>query len=231
MSRASALATAVLGAALLATAPGPAAAVRTLATATATPAPLAPLLALVSLGAWSLLVWLLLVALATEGSRLPGLAGQVAGGLTRRIAPAGVRRFVEVALGLTVAVGALGAAPASAGTHVPPAPAAAAASLNWPTPPAGPRPTAPTLDWNPASAHPAVTHPTVATPTVANPTAVVVEPGDSLWRIAAHHLAADASTAQIAQAWPSWWSANRGAIGSDPDLIHPGLSLTPPAQH
>jgi nucleoid-associated protein YgaU len=48
--------------------------------------------------------------------------------------------------------------------------------------------------------------------------------------VAADHLPATATNAQIAQAWPRWWSANRAAVGADPDLIHPGLSLTPPTR-
>jgi nucleoid-associated protein YgaU len=57
---------------------------------------------------------------------------------------------------------------------------------------------------------------------------VVVQTGDSLWEIAARDLAAGASDAQVAQAWPRWWSANRVLIGDDPSLIHPGDLLIPP---
>jgi nucleoid-associated protein YgaU len=96
--------------------------------------------------------------------------------------------------------------------------------LDWPTPPtpAG----APSLDWSPHVSPPA------AAPVRATvPAAVVVQPGDSLWAIAADHLPPGAGNAQIAQAWPTWWSANRAAVGPNPDLIHPGLSLTPPSHH
>jgi nucleoid-associated protein YgaU len=220
MARGTAVATAATGLALLAAAPSPATALGTLADPAAAADPLAPLLAAMALCAWVLLAWLLVVAAATAASRLPGHAGSAASRITRRIAPAGVRRLVEVSLGLTVAVGVLGASPASAGTHLPPAPPAAAASLDWPTPktPA----VRPALDWNPAPS--ATSRPAAA---VAR---VVVQPGDSLWAVAADHLPAGASNTQIAQAWPSWWAANRAAVGTDPDLIHPGLLLTPPAQ-
>lgn len=57
---------------------------------------------------------------------------------------------------------------------------------------------------------------------------VTVRPGDSLWRIAARHLPAGASDAEIAAAWPLWYEANRTVIGSDPGLIHPGQVLAPP---
>jgi nucleoid-associated protein YgaU len=56
-----------------------------------------------------------------------------------------------------------------------------------------------------------------------------VRPGDSLWAIAAAHLGRHATDAEVAQAWPTWWAANRDAVGSDPGLIHPGLQLDPPA--
>lgn len=46
----------------------------------------------------------------------------------------------------------------------------------------------------------------------------VVAPGESLWHIArAHGLG-----------WTELYAANRAVVGSDPDLIHPGLRLTVP---
>lgn len=57
---------------------------------------------------------------------------------------------------------------------------------------------------------------------------VVVRAGDSLWRIAAEHLDPDASPAEIAAAWPGWYDANRGVVGTDPNLIHPGQVLARP---
>ncbi|WP_369371354.1 LysM peptidoglycan-binding domain-containing protein [Promicromonospora sp. Populi] len=62
---------------------------------------------------------------------------------------------------------------------------------------------------------------------------VVVEPGDTLWAIAADRLAAeqataDPSDAEIAAAVPRWHEANRQTLGPDPDLIHPGMVLREP---
>jgi LysM repeat protein len=57
---------------------------------------------------------------------------------------------------------------------------------------------------------------------------VVVRRGDSLWAIAARHLDAGASDAEIARAWPRWYAANREVIGDDPDLLHPGMVLQVP---
>lgn len=59
-------------------------------------------------------------------------------------------------------------------------------------------------------------------------TGVVVRAGDSLWTIAARYLGPHATNAEIAHEWPRWWAANRQLIGSDPNLIQPGLRLSPP---
>jgi len=57
---------------------------------------------------------------------------------------------------------------------------------------------------------------------------VVVQRGDTLWSIAARHLGAGATDDEITREWPRWWSANRGVVGDDPDLIKPGQRLAPP---
>ncbi|MEA2011047.1 MAG: LysM peptidoglycan-binding domain-containing protein [Actinomycetota bacterium] len=59
----------------------------------------------------------------------------------------------------------------------------------------------------------------------------VVEPGDSLWRIAASVLRSDGgepSSSDIARFWPSIYDANRTLIGEDPNLIFPGQRLVIP---
>ncbi|GAB4099827.1 LysM domain-containing protein [Sinomonas halotolerans] len=57
---------------------------------------------------------------------------------------------------------------------------------------------------------------------------VEVRPGDSLWSIVARQLGPGSSDLEIAEAWPAWYAANEGVIGSDPDLIRPGQLLIPP---
>jgi nucleoid-associated protein YgaU len=229
---------------LMAGAPAPRVAIETLRTAptAADPAadPAAPLLAAAALLAWALVAWLLALTLSTAAGRLPGLAGAVCGQVAQRLAPTAVRRLVEVALGVSVVVGAT-AVPASA-VAAPPPPAPRVAALDWPAATPLPHP----LDW-PAAAGPAargtsaqrvdvrsLAAPAEPAPAAAArrtaPAVVTVRPGDSLWAIAADHLPAGADDARIAQAWPSWWAANRAAVGADPDLIHPGLQLHPPAQ-
>ncbi|TQM62342.1 LysM peptidoglycan-binding domain-containing protein [Humibacillus xanthopallidus] len=67
-------------------------------------------------------------------------------------------------------------------------------------------------------------------PAVAAHDAVTVRRGDSLWSIAARHLEAGASDAEVARAWPRWYAANRTVIGENPDLIRPGTQLVPPRE-
>jgi len=57
---------------------------------------------------------------------------------------------------------------------------------------------------------------------------VVVRAGDTLWSIAADRLGRDASTRDVATAWPAWFHANADVIGDDPDRIVPGQRLTVP---
>jgi 4-amino-4-deoxy-L-arabinose transferase-like glycosyltransferase len=57
---------------------------------------------------------------------------------------------------------------------------------------------------------------------------VVVRRGDTLWDIAARHLGPAATDAEIARAWPLWFTANRHVIGPDPDHLRPGQQLRPP---
>jgi len=121
--------------------------------------------------------------------------------------------------------------------------------IGWPTsrPPALPQPAKP----RPTTARPT---PTAAAPSQSNPSggqagqdgpagqaglaargtdgppehAVRVEPGDSLWLIAARRLGPHPSEAQVAAAWPRWYAANQQVIGDDPSLIQPGELLHAP---
>jgi hypothetical protein len=57
---------------------------------------------------------------------------------------------------------------------------------------------------------------------------VVVRAGDSLWSIAAGGLPSDASPDEVAHRWHALYAANRGLIGTDPDLLQPGQRLRLP---
>lgn len=57
----------------------------------------------------------------------------------------------------------------------------------------------------------------------------VVRSGDSLWTIAARHLQSSDST-KIAAEWHRIYNLNKSAIGTNPDLIYPGTTLTLPGE-
>lgn len=125
--------------------------------------------------------------------------------------------------------------------------------VGWPTTPAPrtaahPSPAPPTAA-HPSPAPPSAAHPRPASPTAAHPRpvsptghavpddqrsnatggeSVRVEPGDSLWLIAAKRLGTGASDADVAAAWPRWYAANAQVIGDDPSLIRPGQMLHAP---
>ena len=67
-----------------------------------------------------------------------------------------------------------------------------------------------------------------STPPTTRP--VVVESGDTLWAIARRRLGSTTGVATIAQACGRWYRVNRAVIGPNPDLIHPGQRLDPPAK-
>lgn len=54
---------------------------------------------------------------------------------------------------------------------------------------------------------------------------VVVRPGDSLWTLAERDLPAAAPDRLVSDRWHEIYRRNRGVIGPDPDLIHPGQVL------
>lgn len=190
--------------------------------------PTGPLVAAIALLAWLAAGWLALTTVLTLAARLPGLAGRASAAAARRVAPAAVRSAVEVALGVTVAVG-LTSTPALAAAEP-----RLAVDLDWPVavPPAPQAPAAPSTTGRPAVAPAAAPVPgapiraAVAVP-------VVVVPGDTLWGIAERALerssGAPPTDAAVAAAWPRWWAANRQVVGDDPDLILPGTVLQPPA--
>jgi nucleoid-associated protein YgaU len=70
---------------------------------------------------------------------------------------------------------------------------------------------------------------TVGADTVRPPGWQIVEPGDTLWSIAAAHLRpATRSASNIHRFWQQVYRANRPVVGPDPDLIHPGTRLRVP---
>jgi nucleoid-associated protein YgaU len=214
--------------------------------------------AVAALSGLAVLGWLGTVALLAVASQVApegGLVSRAAGRLERAITPAALRRFVALAVaGALVS----GAAPAQASTRPEQLPASVLSGGHAPLDPgwfpadrvATPTPDGGSLD--PSWVPPVATAPTAAgsgtltrrpAPTLdpswgsstrARPGAypqddVVVRRGDTLWDIAARHLGPSATDAEIAQAWPQWFTANRAVIGPDPDRLVPGQLLHPPA--
>lgn len=192
--------------------------------------------------AWALAGYLAVAVAATALSHLVGAGGTVAHALSR-VAPSGLRRVIDAAVTLGTAAAVIGSSSTVAAAAPPiahvassqlpdnPAPGSA---LDWPglskpTPTHSPRP--PT--------HPHRHHPDlglvggghVAAPPRSAAGVVVVQPGDTLWSIAARHLGPNASGAAITAAWHAWYAANRAVIGANPSLIQPGQRLHPPPGH
>jgi nucleoid-associated protein YgaU len=171
---------------------------------------------------WIVAAWLAVGIAAALLACVPGWVGRVSGAASRRMLPAALRRVVAGSAGLGVLLAPL---PAAFATSAGPAPKLAAATLPAPVWPGAPervgRP-----DPSPATEHPKAEHPKAPHADVEHP--VRVQPGDSLWLIAARRLGPTADPAQVAASWPRWYAANRHVIGADPDLIRPGQLLSPP---
>jgi hypothetical protein len=144
---------------------------------------------------------LLFAAIPTLADILPALG------------PAGWRRLVLSACGLTIAIPTL-AVPAVATDHPDIAPCPASCST---TPLGGLA-----LPDLPLSGVARGTQRTALDPTV------TVRRGDSLWTIAERLAGPDASKALISAMTHDLYAENRAAIGVDPDLIYPGTTLTLP---
>lgn len=81
--------------------------------------PVSPLVDVLALAAWGCAAWLLAVFALTALGCAPGIAGRLAATTVHLLAPRAVRHVAELALGITVATGALGVSGASADQHQP----------------------------------------------------------------------------------------------------------------
>jgi resuscitation-promoting factor RpfA len=210
--------------------------------ATAPGADVSALLAgLAAAAGWVVAARLVVTALAVALAALPGSCGRAGRRLAAAWSPALVRGLVRAALGAAVATGPLLAGPAASPAFADAGPPSTPLTLTM----LQVLPALPTLDRvvaMPASAHPtrqparppkpvttgAATSPG-SSPNQGGGHVVVVQPGDSLWTIAASHLPREHTDAEVAAAWPGWYAANRAAIGADPGHIEPGLRLAPPS--
>ncbi|WP_226963887.1 LysM peptidoglycan-binding domain-containing protein [Nostocoides sp. F2B08] len=193
--------------------------------------------------ALGILLW---VALGLVLSVLAALPGPLFVGdrLLDAVAPAAVRRWAGLLLGVSVLTAGLpGAAMAhesltrtsvgAAGSAGPwsTAQGATAPEPIWVQPDPEAHTPAPAPGWTPTPvrALPSVTLTAPRTTDAERETrSVTVRRGDTLWDLAAAHLATDATDAEIADEWQRWFQANRRVIGPDPDLLLPGQVLQVP---
>lgn len=191
---------------------------------------------LASAALWLAGAWLAIGSAAALTSALPGVIGRSGRAVARVFLPRALYRLAAGAAGMGVLLcpavaGAASSTPAvSAGAHA----GTATPTPAWPTDDTLPAPA-----WPNSSARP--TTPRAAGPTTtpgadrAAPTGhrtgtVVVQPGDSLWRIAAARLPGHPSERRVAVAWPRWYAANRRVVGNDPDHIVAGQLLYAPIE-
>jgi LysM repeat protein len=186
-------------------------------------------LAAAGLLAWVAWGWGTLGLLLTAASGAPGALSLVCDRLARRLVPAGLRSTMAVALGIGLGVASPAiAAAAPAGVAAAPAPAPAPAPAGVATAATGTADVVP--DWPAREPAPP---PVPEWPTASPDERHVVAAGDCLWSIAAQRLTdttgSAPSDAAVSGAVDDWWRANRGVIGPDADLIHPGQVLRPPS--
>ncbi|MDO5079820.1 LysM peptidoglycan-binding domain-containing protein [Buchananella hordeovulneris] len=167
----------------------------------------------VALAAWYCVsCLLLLLAGLTRSQRLAQVVRHWGAPFLRRLARGFTVGTLATATWLTPAL-------ALPGVPEPPDPIPA---LTWPLT-APPSSTAPTLTWP-------TTSPPPTPPTSCPPARHLVQPGDSLWHIAAQYLPATATPTEIDAAWRLVYAANAAQIGPDPDFLLPGHTLTIPKE-
>jgi resuscitation-promoting factor RpfA len=162
---------------------------------------------------WVVVLRLVVTALAVAVASLPGALGRLGRQTATTLSPAMARGLVRAALGAAVVSAPILAQPGAFADQpaYPILDRVIAAPALSPATPAHPAAGAARAPGAPGSGH-----------------VVLVRPGDTLWAIAAAHLPPRHSDAQVAQAWPAWYAANRQRIGPDPDEIRPGTRLVPP---
>jgi hypothetical protein len=159
--------------ALLLAAPPPRVALASLAGAGSSADPTGPLVAAIALLAWAGTGWLALTVAVVLLSRVPGLVGRAGRAVAGRVAPAAVRRTVEAALGLTVAVGTLAPSAAlAASVGGPAADVGVAWDLDWPSRSAAP----PSTSGGPTAAGPTAGPGSTSAPSVPPPGPVPPSP-------------------------------------------------------
>jgi hypothetical protein len=168
--------------------------------------------------AWALVSYLTLSVAAAALAHLTSAIGPL-GGALNRLAPHCLRRLVDTAITVGLAAAVLGASTAT----VLPRAAGATPAVSTTTPHS--TASAGDLDWPGLADTVRRPRPDVG---LVNGSRVLVQPGDSLWSIAARHLGSSADGPAITAAWHEWYAANRQVVGNNPNLIYPGQRLTAP---
>jgi nucleoid-associated protein YgaU len=166
---------------------------------------------------WCVAAWLGAGLLAAALGRLPGALGRAGRCAADRLLPGALRRLVAGSAGVGMLLAPVTAAAAHPAPAAPPVAAAVAAlpPPGWPVDP-------------PPAALPPPGWPVDPPPAASGGGLVRVQPGDSLWLIAARRLGPQPAPAAVAAQWHRWYAANRRLIGGDPSLIRPGQLLRPP---
>lgn len=190
------------------------------------------------------LSWVGIVLVAAASAGLPGRVGTLARHAAEALTPRAARGVLHAVMNLSV-LGATVAAPASvAATPVSiTAIGADRIETDHTVPAAAARPLRSGAEL-PAARLPALHRPGSWPQLAANaavgllparhvgssgiPELLVVAAGDSLWTIAAAHLPAGATPADVDRAWRCWYATNVAVIGPDPNLLLPGLRLVRP---
>lgn len=195
--------------------------------------PAGALVALAAASAAICAAWLTLAAALHCLARLPGHLGSVAGRVAAAVTPALVSRLLMITVSTA---GAAVTVPTTAAATVATVRAADAPGPDFGAPPPKvmTQEVAPSPGWTPTAPRPA-RQPTLevlgSRGGSGEDPSYVVRRGECLWDIVGRHLGDRATPAAIAEAIPSWHAANRDVLGPDPDLIHPGVTLTPPPEH
>jgi len=205
--------------------------------------PVTPLLAVLAFLAEALIGYVVVILSLRTLSLLPGSIGALTGRAARLLSPGAVRKVLDLLVGGTLlaqaTLTAMAGAPPSRGMDsIRVITAASVSSVGFV---GSIGPTGPATRMGPAEPQPAKTRPPSRRLAAPLPpwlgggpskprVGYTVEPGDTLWDIAAAHLQpAERSPAKVHRYWRQIYLANRPAIGADPDLIHPGTRLDVPS--
>jgi hypothetical protein len=202
--------------------------------------PVAPMIALLALLAETLVAYLLVALALRSLCLLPGSVGRVAGQVTLLVTPVVVRHALDLLVGGALLAQATLAAPSAmplGQRAAVPAVALAASGQTVtdrvetrPAPRRSAAPLPPWLGGGPSNPAPVPSGHARPGSTGGAGVGYTVAVGDTLWDIAAAHLAPRERTApNVHRYWRQMYRANRRAVGADPDLIHPGTRLDVPS--